>query len=339
MARGDRSKPTIQDIADALGISRATVSRALSRPQLISERTVARVHEIAEQLGYVANPVARALSTGRQGNLAIIVPDIANPFFPPLIRAMQRRADDEGFGVFIGDTDGDAIREFAMAQRLSPQIEGFVLASSRMADPDILRIAALRPVVMVNRDVRTLSRVLIDPSEGLDQAVAALVGLGHEHIAYVAGPSTSWSDQQRRAALRRSGKRYALSIKVIEGFRDSFEGGRAAAVAVLSAGVTGAIAFDDFVAHGLLAGLAEAGRAVPHSFSLVGFDDVLGASTYPALSTVRASGEEAGRRAVELLLEEIGRGDGAPRPICDRLPTSFIGRATTAERLLSDIER
>lgn len=327
MARGDRNKPTIQDIADALGVSRATVSRAFSRPNLIGASTVARVHEVAEQLGYVANPLARALSTGRQGNLAILVPDIANPFFPPLIRAVQHRADEAGYGVFIGDTDGDPQRELSLALRLAPQIEGFVLASSRMPEPDIMRIAGTRPVVMINRDVKTLPRVLIDPSEGLNQAVAALAGLGHRQIAYVAGPATSWSDQQRRAVLRAAAKQHKVAIRVIEGFRDSFEGGRAATAAVLATGVTGAIAFDDFVAHGILAGLAEAGRSVPDSFSLVGFDDVLGASTYPALSSVHAPGDEAGRRAIDILLQHL---DAPPaQPCCERLGTRFIARATT----------
>lgn len=327
MARDKQNKPTIQDIADALGVSRATVSRAFSRPEKIGANTVARVREVAEQMGYVANPLARALSTGKQGNLAIIVPDIANPFFPPLIRAMQRYADEKGYGVFIGDTDGDSQREFALAMRLSPQIEGFILASSRMPDPDILRLADTRPVVMINRDVKSLSRVLIDPSEGLTQAVVELAGLGHRHIAYIAGPATSWSDQQRRAVLRSAAKEHGLSVRIIEGFRDSFEGGRAATSALLAAGVTGAIAFDDFVAHGLLAGLAEAGLRVPDSFSLIGFDDVLGASTYPSLSSVHAPGDEAGRRAVALLFDELEA--GSSQAICDRLATRFIGRATT----------
>lgn len=326
LARSDRSKPTITDIAEALGVSRATVSRAFGRPEQIGEATVKRVHQMAEQLGYVANPLARALSTGKQGNVAILVPDIANPFFPPLIRAMQRSADEAGYGVFIGDTDSDPQREFQLAMRLAPQIEGFVLASSRMSDPDILRVATMCPVVMINRDIKTLPRILIDPTTGLEEAVAALVDLGHRQIAYVAGPVTSWSDQQRRAVLRATAKRHGLTIRVLDGFKDSFEGGRAAAGALVGAGVTGAIAFDDFVAHGILAGLAQAGLAVPQSFSLIGFDDVLGASTWPALSSVHAPGDEAGRRAMAVLTAALKSGES--EPVCDRLGTRFVARAT-----------
>src|SRR5690349_6437184 len=85
--------PTIDRVAAAAGVSRATVSRAFTRPGMLSAATVARVREIAARLGYTPNQVARALSTGRHGNFALIVPDVANPFFPPLIKAAQKRAE------------------------------------------------------------------------------------------------------------------------------------------------------------------------------------------------------------------------------------------------------
>lgn len=328
MARGgDRAVPTIGDIAAAVGVSRATVSRAFSRPAMISPETVERVKKAADELGYVPNHIARALSTGKQGNLAILLPDIANPFFPPVIRAAQRAADAAGFGVFIGDTDSDSDQEFRLASRLAPQIEGFVLASSRMSEERVRRIAALRPVVLINRDLLGLSRVLIDPTIGLDGAVRALAEQGHRHLAYVAGPAESWSDQQRRLALIEPAKRYGVRIEILEGVTDSFSGGREAARRLLDTGATGAIAFDDFVAHGLLAGLAGEGLAVPGEFALVGFDDVLGASTYPSLSSVFAPCEEAGRVAMALLLGEVESEQVADH--CERLATRFIPRETS----------
>jgi len=110
-----RSAPTIGDIAKAAGVSRATVSRVFGRPDLISSETIDRVREVADKLGWTPNHAARALSTGKQGNIAVILPDIANPFFPPLIRAAQRTADGAGMGVFIGDTDNDQAQEFRLA--------------------------------------------------------------------------------------------------------------------------------------------------------------------------------------------------------------------------------
>src|SRR5215212_11112853 len=103
--------PTISQVAKAAGVSPATVSRTFNRPELLSHATLKRVRGVAEKLGYVPNQVARALSTGRAGNIALIVPDIANPFFPPLIRAAQAHADRVGYAVFLGDSDEQPERE------------------------------------------------------------------------------------------------------------------------------------------------------------------------------------------------------------------------------------
>lgn len=89
--------PTISDVAKAAGVSTATVSRAFSRPEMLREETMAQVRALATQLGYLPNPMTRALSTGKQGNIAIVVPDIANPFFPPLLRAAQTQRDSACF--------------------------------------------------------------------------------------------------------------------------------------------------------------------------------------------------------------------------------------------------
>jgi len=200
-----------------------------------------------------------------------------------------------------------------------------------MSEDHIRQIAALRPVVLINRDIAGLSRVLIDARTGLEGAVGALADLGHRHIVYVAGPEVSWSDQQRRAALSEAGARHEVRIEVIKGVEGTFEGGRSATDQVVATGATGAIAFDDFVAHGLLAGLAGRGMTVPDEFSLVGFDDVLGASTHPSLSSVFAPGQEAGRRAMELLLEQLETGVASDRR---ELPHRTARRSLLGERWL-----
>ena len=117
--------------------------------------------------------MARALSTGRQGNIAIVVPDIANPFFPPLLRAAQATADQAGFSVFLGDSDEDPARELRLVNKLVMQVEGFILASPRMQNKRILELAQRQPVVLINRDTAGLPRVLIDPVAGIDAAVDA----------------------------------------------------------------------------------------------------------------------------------------------------------------------
>src|SRR5690606_20676084 len=99
---------TIRDVAAAAAVSRSTVSRAFTRPQLLSPETVRHVLAVAARLGYVGNQAARALSTGRFGNIAVVVPDIANPFFPPLVRSLQLAAEAADLAVFLGDSDESA---------------------------------------------------------------------------------------------------------------------------------------------------------------------------------------------------------------------------------------
>ena len=196
--------PTIGDVATAAGVSRATVSRAFGRPGMLRRETVEHVLAVAGKLGYTPNRVAQALSTGRFANLAVVVPDIANPFFPPLIRAAQGRADRAGFAVFLGDADEDPAREDVLLRQLGTQVEGFVLASSRMSDDRIHAHAARRPLVLVNRDVPGIPRVLIDTTRGVTEAVDHLAGLGHPvgRVAEPAGDRADVFDGLRAQHLR-----------------------------------------------------------------------------------------------------------------------------------------
>jgi DNA-binding LacI/PurR family transcriptional regulator len=322
-----RSVPTISDVANAAGVSTATVSRAFSRPEMLREETVRQVHLFATELGYFPNPMARALSTGRQGNIAIVVPDIANPFFPPLLRAAQSSADAAGFSVFLGDSDEDGGREQRLVTKLMMQVEGFILASSRLPNKKIVELSLRLPVVLINRDTAGLPRVLIDPVAGIREAVGHLADFGHRGLVYVSGPAASWSDQQRRLAVERAAARHGIGFQVIPARHPSFDAGREITKAVLGLNATAAITFDDFVAHGLLAGLAEQGIVVPQDFSVIGCDDVLGASTYPALTSVSARCDEAGRMAAELLIG--GLQTSRPGDVRCLLDTWLVVRGTT----------
>jgi DNA-binding LacI/PurR family transcriptional regulator len=304
---------------------------------MLKEETVNLVRSFATQLGYLPNPMARALSTGRQGNIAIVVPDIANPFFPPLLRAAQVAADTAGFSVFLGDSDEDAAREQRLVNKLAMQVEGFILASSRMQDKAILNLAQRQPVVLINHDTPGLPRVLIDTVAGIDAAVAHLVGLHHRSLVYVSGPVDSWSDQQRRIAVERASARHKVKIQSVPANRPTFDAGKEVTGTILELDATAAITFDDYVAHGLLAGFAERGVVVPRDFSVIGCDDVLGASTYPALTSVSARCDEAGRMAADLLINTLQTGRRAD--VRCLLDTCLVVRDTTAPALKNSSHR
>jgi len=237
-----REAPTISQVAEAAGVSRATVSRAFTRPDMLSADTVRRVIAIAEKIGYVPNHTARALSTGRYGNVALVVPDVANPFFPPLIRSAQVAAEKLDFCVFLGNSDENPEQEEKLVSRFATQVEGFILASSRLSDERIRFHASRRPLVLINRDIKGIPRVLMDSGAGVAEAVDHLASLGHKRIAYISGPKSSWSNAQRRAAVRRRAKADNLKVLTIPAQMASFQTGYFAASAILDYGATAAVA-------------------------------------------------------------------------------------------------
>lgn len=321
---------TISQVAEAAGVARSSVSRAFTRPDMLSPETVERIMKTAEGLGYVPNHTARALSTGRHGNIGLIVPDIANPFFPPMIQAAQLEADRSDFCIFLGNTEENPKQEDKLVGRFASQVEGLVLASPRLSDERIRAHASQLPLVLINRDLDGIPRVLIDSSSGVREAVEHLFKLGHSKIAYVSGPSTSWSNKQRRSAMRSAASSLGIAMEIVPAVLPSYKSGRNAVGAILATGATAAVAFDDLTAQGVLAGLAEKRICVPSDFSLIGCDDVLGAVTYPALTSVSNRSMEAGRVAVSLLLDMLQ--SRAVRDVRYVLETHLVIRETTARQ-------
>ncbi len=302
---GVSTRPTISQVATAAEVSRSTVSRVFSRPESISEQTILRVRKIAAELGYTPNHAARALSTGRHRNIALIVPDVANPFFPPIIAAAQEAAEAQDYCVFLGSSGESAERELKLVERLSGQVEGMILVSSRLADEQIVDLHARQSLVLVNRDIENIPRVLIDSAAGTLEAVAHLAQLGHRQVAYISGPSGSWSNAQRQRAVRRGAARHKMSMRTIACRAASFEAGRECVEAILAMGSKAVIAFDDLVAQGVIAGLAGRKLSVPQNMSVIGCDDVLGAATIPPLTTVSNCSTDAGSVSYRLLMDKL----------------------------------
>jgi LacI family transcriptional regulator len=294
---------TIRDVARLAGVSPSTVSRALSLPEMVNAATRARVAAAVEQLGYQPNRAARGLITGRTGTIGLVVPDLANPFFASVTKGVQARARRSDVAVFVADTDEDVAAEAGLVRALSKQVDGMILCSPRASDADLTAIAQDGGVVLVNRAAAGIPGITYDNEDGMRQAVAHLVALGHRRIAWVGGPATSWSTQHRGLGLRNAVEEHRAMLSPVGSFAPTYEGGMAAADQVVATGATAVITYNDLVAIGLLARLHARGISVPDDLSVAGVDDIaMSRMARPSLTTVRLPKQEAGRIAVDLLL-------------------------------------
>lgn len=320
---------TIADVALGAGVSKATASRAFSRPDSVRASTRERVLQVARELGYTPSRVARSLSTGRSSSIGLVVPDISNPFFPPMIKAVQSEARRREHALFVADTDEHTEDEDALVRRTAAQVDGLVLASPRMSDAQLLEVQALVPVVLVNRVVPGLPAVLVSSEVGISQAVEHLRALGHRSVVYLSGPSDSASEAERRAALQRTALDRGLEVVRLGPFEPRFSAGVRAADLVLATGVQAVLAYNDLMAFGLVQQLTARGLTVGDDVSVIGFDDIwLAPVLTPPLTTIHAPGAQAGAAAVRLLVRLLAEGVADPAPV-QRLQTELIVRATT----------
>ncbi|PWD51637.1 LacI family transcriptional regulator [Serinibacter arcticus] len=302
-----RRPPTITEVARELGVSASTVSRAFTAPRLLRPETVERVTRTAAAMGYVPNAHARALSTGLQHTLGVVVPDIANPFFPPLLRSAQRTAEDLGYAVIAADSDGDPERELRLVQRLAPQVQGLVVVGPRASASDVAAIAQRQRIVYVNRDVDGTSRVLASAERALTAGIEHLLGLGHRRFAYVGGPRLAWAHQERLACVSATLRERAEHVAVVETATGTYAEAFGTGEALIAESVTAVVAFDDVIAHGVVDSLVARGRGVPQDVSVLGCDDTIAVTTHPPLSSIALRVTEAGRLAVETLVGSPAR--------------------------------
>ena len=294
---------TIRDVAKASGVHISTVSRTFSAPHLVNVDTRTRVLAAADQLGYRPNRAARALITGRTFNIGLIVADIANPFFPPLIKAAESQARKHDHHIFVADTNEDAAVEEELVRALAKQVDGVLLCSPRMNNGLIEQLSREVPLVVINRQITGLPAVVMDVAQGARLAIEHLTGLGHRAIGLVAGPRGSWTSREIRRSAATAARAGHAELTVIGPNLPTEGGGMAVAEQVLDAGLTAVLAYNDLMAIGLIEGLYAHGMRVPQDVSVVGIDDIaLSRLTRPKLTTVATPTAAAGRAAVDMLL-------------------------------------
>jgi LacI family transcriptional regulator len=298
---------TIRDVARASGVHISTVSRTFSAPHLVNPETRSRVLASAESLGYRPNRAARALITGRTHNIGLIVADLANPFFPPLIKAAESQARQRDYHIFVADTNEDASVEEELVLALAKQVDGVLLCSPRMSNSLIEQLSREVPLVVVNRLVAGLPAVVMDVGQGARLAVEHLVGLGHRELLMLGGPRGSWTNREIRRAATAAARAGGATLTGLGPNPPTEDGGCAAAELVRRSGATAVLAYNDLMAIGLIEGLDRLGVRVPEHVSVVGIDDIaLSRRTRPKLTTVANPTVAAGRTAVDMLLQQHG---------------------------------
>ena len=326
---------SIRDVARTAGVSTATVSHVINNTRFVSEEMRARVLEAIEQCGYYPNAHARSLASGRSQILGLIISDIANPFFPELVKAIETAAFEHGYDVVLSNTNYDPERTSHYVRRLiERKVAGVALMTSEL-DTSLIDELARRDVAVVFLDLgetgQHMSNLRVDYEAGIEEAVRHLVTLGHRHITFVSGPNHLRSAARRLEAFRSSMRRHlpGVGVQIYNGdFK--LEGGRRAIRAMLAQGElpTALLAANDMMALGAMSELRALGASVPEDVSVVGFDDIEFASlSSPQLTTVSLPRTELGRRAVEALIETIGHPER--RGVEIEIPTRLVVRGST----------
>lgn len=306
--------PTIRDVARRAGVAPTTVSRVINNSGYVSQPTRERVEAAVADLGYVPNTLARSLRFKKTNTLALVLPDITNPFWTTLARGVEDAASDRGFNVIFCNTDeSEAEQEKYLTILLQKQIDGIVLAPARStAGPVELVQRQGVPVVVVDRQVPSAQVDVVrgDSERGAYLLVGYLVALGHRRISILTGPRGVSTAEDRVAGYQKALAEGGLDIDSDQVLYGEFTqaSGYGMTQRVLTAGLrpTALFAANNFIAIGALRALHDAGLRVPEDITLVSFDDMPQAFVIDPFLTVAAQpAYQMGHQATELLLARL----------------------------------
>ena len=335
-----KRKVNIKDVAAAANVHPSTVSRVLNPATrgMVSENVADRITTIADKLGYARSSLASGLRTGKSYTVGVIIPDLTNPVFPPVVRGIERALGAAGYIAILADSDNSARSERAIFDSMrSRRVDGLILATAHRQDPIVSAcVHEQLPVVLVNRTVDTdeVTAVINNDELGIELAISHLVELGHRNIAFLGGPEDTTTGRDRRAAFEKlaSEGRFSMSSENCISC-DSFteEAGRESMLSILDGGgnFSAVVAANDLLALGCYDALAERELACPTDISVTGFNDMPFMNRLsPPLTTIHIPLDELGTRAAELLIEEMRDGTTASETL--RLDPTLVVRGSTA---------
>jgi LacI family repressor for deo operon, udp, cdd, tsx, nupC, and nupG len=328
----------IYDVAKRAGVSTATISRVLSRPDLVAPDTRTKVLAAIDSLGFTPNAAAKNLRTLRTAKLLVTVPDISNPFFSLILQGIEDAAQREGYSVLVGDTQHDEGREEKYALMLRrKEADGLIFLGHRLPKEAATLVRSMRPRQAPVVNGCEFSPNLGIPSVHIDNATASseamdhLYRLGHRRIGVITGPLVSPLSRDRLAgATARAKKARAEREMIVMNGDFSIESGSVAAERLLGRKEppTAIFCFNDEMAMGVIQTAHLRGLRIPHDLSVVGFDDIRFARYFdPPLTTIAQPMRQIGEGTVRLVLE-ILRNDRPPESVT--LPHTLVVRQSTA---------
>jgi LacI family transcriptional regulator len=335
-------RTTLKDVAEAVGVHVSTVSRALDPKtrHLITPDVAGRILTTSERLGYRQNVAAYSLRTNRTRAIGIVLPDITNPIFPPIIRGVEDALAAHGYVTILGNTDSDMRREENISETLRARgVDGMILASVEREDAAVVQLSrGGLPIVTLNRKVDdpNVSSVVHDDDDGMRRVLTHLVSLGHRAIAKIAGPQALSTGEERYRAFERH--RAALGIETAPAppvaFARAFneaEGERCAGD-LLSNGsrFTAVVCSNDRLAIGAIAAFKGSGLDCPTDISVTGYNDMpMVDRLQPPLTTIRIQQYRAGFAAAELLFSMLQTPAELRSPQHVVLPVELVVRGST----------
>lgn len=332
---------TIKDIARRAGVSIATVSRVINnKSEGVGRETREKILDIVKELNYYPNRIARGLVTKKTNILGLILPDISNPFFPSLARGVEDTASRYGYNMILCNTDNKKEKEETYISVLKENnVDGILYTSViRQKDKNVKKLLQSKiPFVLLDRsiNVRDIPKVFTDGVSGMQQMINYLIENGHRRIAYISGPKSNSSTEQRLKGYRKALGDAGISAdhtimkdgdyKISSGYKNMLElldeGGNFSAVACAN----------DLMAVGALEALKDRGIKVPEEMSITGYDDIYIADvTSPKLTTVAQPKYEMGCIAAELLVKLVQGEEISEREVV--LQPSLVIRESVAKR-------
>lgn len=336
-----KKAPTIQDVARFASVSTATVSRALSSPERVSEETRARISEAVRLTGYTPNQSARSLRQKTARTILVALPDIGNPFFSVILDAVEREAAGRGYGVLVANrfSEGDSgmrMRDYFVSNR----VDGLLLFDGAVDLGQLMLLTGEPtpfPLIVVCEEIphAPFHTVKTDNSYAAERATRHLIELGHRRIGHIRGPKGNVLTGEREAGFRRAMEAAGLDIRPEWLLPGAFEMEAGVAAAQhfmrLDSRPTAIFAANDESAVGFISGLRQNGLDCPRDVSVVGFDDLaLAAHVWPPLTTMRQPRAALGRIAAGALIDVIEGQRHSRVPMHMVLSSELIIRGSTA---------